>query len=146
MPLNSTHYAVLYPQNGDRVLAVDFVTSLDPMYTSYHDNETHDLDVQCRPSRDRDPYTRRNKVKGQTVQKIEWKKTDGHDRSHYTFPLTHSINTDTILSFLQQASLCASPLRELTCHTASHSVTCHPAAAGSQQSWYSISDPGRMQG
>jgi len=112
---------VLYPQNGDRVLAVDFVTSLDPMYTSYHDNETHDLDVQCRPSRDRDPYTRRNKVKGQTVQKIEWKKTDGRTRPIALYIPVNALDkhTHTTLSFLQQASLCASPLRELTCHTAS---------------------------
>jgi len=27
-PLNSTHYAMLYAQNGDRIVAVDSVTSL----------------------------------------------------------------------------------------------------------------------
>jgi len=31
-PLNSTHYAKLYPQNGDRVVAIDSVTSLHRMY------------------------------------------------------------------------------------------------------------------
>jgi len=31
-PLNSTHYAMLYPQNGDRVEAIDSMTSLHPMY------------------------------------------------------------------------------------------------------------------
>jgi len=31
-PLNSTHYAMLYPQNGDRIVAVDFVTSFHPVY------------------------------------------------------------------------------------------------------------------
>jgi len=31
-PLNSTHYAMLYPQNSDRFAAVDFVTSFRPMY------------------------------------------------------------------------------------------------------------------
>ena len=31
-PLNSTHYAMLYPQNSDRIAAVDFVTSFRPMY------------------------------------------------------------------------------------------------------------------
>ena len=31
-PLNSTHYAMLYPQNGDRILTTDSVTSLHPMY------------------------------------------------------------------------------------------------------------------
>ena len=29
----STHYAMLYPQNGDRIVAIDFVTSLHPVYT-----------------------------------------------------------------------------------------------------------------
>jgi len=33
-PLNSTHYAMLYPQNGDRIVAVHFVTSFHPMCTS----------------------------------------------------------------------------------------------------------------
>jgi len=27
-PLNSTHYSTLYPQNGDRIVATDSVTSL----------------------------------------------------------------------------------------------------------------------
>jgi len=31
-PLNSTHYAMLYPQNGDRIVTIDSVTSLRPMY------------------------------------------------------------------------------------------------------------------
>jgi len=31
-PLNSTHYAMLCPQNSDRIAAVDFVTSFRPMY------------------------------------------------------------------------------------------------------------------
>ena len=31
-PLNSAHYAMLYPQNGDRIVAVYFVTSIHPMY------------------------------------------------------------------------------------------------------------------
>ena len=31
LPLNSTHYAMLYPQNGDRIVAIDSVTSLHPM-------------------------------------------------------------------------------------------------------------------
>jgi len=30
-PLNSAHYAMLYPQNGDRIMAIDSVTSLNPM-------------------------------------------------------------------------------------------------------------------
>ena len=33
-PLNSTHYAVLYPQNGDRIVTIDYVTSHHPMYTN----------------------------------------------------------------------------------------------------------------
>jgi len=32
-PLNSTHYAMLYPQNDDRVVAIDSVTSLHPVYS-----------------------------------------------------------------------------------------------------------------
>jgi len=31
-PLNSTHCAKLYPQNGDRVVAIDSVTSFHPVY------------------------------------------------------------------------------------------------------------------
>jgi len=32
-PLNFTHYAVLYPQNDDRIVAIDSVTSLiHPVY------------------------------------------------------------------------------------------------------------------
>jgi len=31
-PLNSTHYAKLYTQNGDRIVAIDSVTSLHPVY------------------------------------------------------------------------------------------------------------------
>jgi len=31
LPLNSTHYAMLYPQNGDRIVTIDSVTSLHPM-------------------------------------------------------------------------------------------------------------------
>jgi len=33
-PLNSTHYTVLYPQNGDRIITIDYVTSLRPMCVS----------------------------------------------------------------------------------------------------------------
>jgi len=33
-PLNSTHYAMLYPQNGDRIVDIDSVTSLQPMYSA----------------------------------------------------------------------------------------------------------------
>ena len=32
-PFNSAHYIVLYPQNGDRTVIIDSVTSLHPMYT-----------------------------------------------------------------------------------------------------------------
>ena len=32
-PLDSTHYAMLYPQNGDRIVAIYFVTSFHPMYS-----------------------------------------------------------------------------------------------------------------
>ena len=30
-PLNSTHYATEYPQDGDRIVTTDCVTSLQPM-------------------------------------------------------------------------------------------------------------------
>jgi len=33
-PLNSTHYAMLYPQNGGRIVAIDSVTSLHPKYNA----------------------------------------------------------------------------------------------------------------
>jgi len=42
-PLNSTHYAVFYPQNGDRVVAIDFVTSFHPMYERVHKLENLDI-------------------------------------------------------------------------------------------------------
>jgi len=32
-PPSYTHYAKLYPQNGDRIVAIDSVTSLHPMYS-----------------------------------------------------------------------------------------------------------------
>jgi len=32
-PPSYTHYAMLYPQNGDRIMAIDSVTSLHPMYS-----------------------------------------------------------------------------------------------------------------
>jgi len=35
-PLNSTHYAMLYRQNGDRIVAVDFVASLHPSLLAYN--------------------------------------------------------------------------------------------------------------
>jgi len=31
-PINSTHYAKLYPQNGERIVTIDSVTSIHPMY------------------------------------------------------------------------------------------------------------------
>ena len=34
-PLYSTHYAILCPQNGDRIVAIDSVMSLHRMYTKY---------------------------------------------------------------------------------------------------------------
>ena len=33
-PFNSTHYVVLYPQNGDRIVTIESVTSLHPMHAS----------------------------------------------------------------------------------------------------------------
>jgi len=32
-PINSTHYARLYPQNGERIVTIESMTSLHPMYT-----------------------------------------------------------------------------------------------------------------
>ena len=32
-PVNSTHYAVLYPKNDDRIVTIDYVTSLHPIYS-----------------------------------------------------------------------------------------------------------------
>ena len=32
-PFNSTHYIVLYPQNGDRIVTIYSVTSLHPVYS-----------------------------------------------------------------------------------------------------------------
>jgi len=34
-PTNSTHFAKLYPQNGERVVNIDSVTSFHPEYTSH---------------------------------------------------------------------------------------------------------------
>jgi len=34
-PHNSTHYTVLYPQNGDRIVTIDYVTALHSMYKNY---------------------------------------------------------------------------------------------------------------
>jgi len=31
-PINSTHYTKLYPQNGDRILIIDSMTSFHPVY------------------------------------------------------------------------------------------------------------------
>jgi len=33
-PINSTHYVMLYPQNGDSFVTIDSLTSLHPMYIS----------------------------------------------------------------------------------------------------------------
>ena len=42
-PLNSTHYATLYPQNGDRIVATDSVTSFHPIHIrgAAGDSELH---------------------------------------------------------------------------------------------------------
>ena len=32
LTLNSIHYAMLYPQNGDHIMAIESATSLHPMY------------------------------------------------------------------------------------------------------------------
>ena len=33
-PINYTHYAKLYPQNGERIVTIDSVTSVHPVYFS----------------------------------------------------------------------------------------------------------------
>jgi len=33
LPLNAAHYVMLYPQDGDRSVAIDTVTSLHPVYS-----------------------------------------------------------------------------------------------------------------
>ena len=42
-PFNSTHHAKLYPQHGDRIVTIDSVTSLNPMYaeSNLHYNNLH---------------------------------------------------------------------------------------------------------
>ena len=35
-PFNPTHYVVLYPQNGDRIVAIDSVTSLRLSYREFY--------------------------------------------------------------------------------------------------------------
>jgi len=44
VPLNSAHYAMLYPQNGERTAVVDFVTSFHPVY-SFICNFSNDFKV-----------------------------------------------------------------------------------------------------
>jgi len=45
-PFNSTHYAKLYPQNDDRIVTIDSVTSLHPMYTQ-GDSEVISFDIDA---------------------------------------------------------------------------------------------------
>ena len=46
-PLNSTHYAILYPQNGDHIVATDFVTALHPIYSRMHlGDESESVDAR----------------------------------------------------------------------------------------------------
>jgi len=40
-PLSSTRYAMLYPQNGDRIVAVDSVTSLHPVTNPTNPNQPY---------------------------------------------------------------------------------------------------------
>jgi len=44
-PPSYKHYSMLYPQNGDRIVAIDSVTSLHPMYVknSRHRKHLHDV-------------------------------------------------------------------------------------------------------
>jgi len=44
-PFNSAHYIVLYPQNGDRIVTTDSVTSLHPMYTKTEDTPLDSLSI-----------------------------------------------------------------------------------------------------
>jgi len=34
-PLTQCAYAMLYPQNGDRIVTINYMTSLHPMYRTY---------------------------------------------------------------------------------------------------------------
>ena len=50
-PFNLTHHVVLYPQNGDRIVAIDSVTSFHPMYTNtltYLPTSTTQIGLFCR--------------------------------------------------------------------------------------------------
>ena len=38
-PLNYTHYAKLYPQNGEHIVIIDYVTSFHPVYNSSTNNK-----------------------------------------------------------------------------------------------------------
>jgi len=40
-PFNSTHYTVLYPQNGGRIVTIDSVTSLHPVCRTNRDCKMH---------------------------------------------------------------------------------------------------------
>jgi len=37
------HHIVLYPQNGDRIVTIEYVTSLHPMYTTQPARTMHQL-------------------------------------------------------------------------------------------------------
>jgi len=47
-PVNSTHCAMLYPQNGDRVVAIDSVTLLHPVYRQEKHNKNMGLQAWWR--------------------------------------------------------------------------------------------------
>ena len=47
-PINATHYAKLYPQNGERIVTIDSVTSIHPMYRPNYRLSTVDMVVQRR--------------------------------------------------------------------------------------------------
>jgi len=47
-PLNSTNYTVLYPQNGDSIVAIDYMTSLHAMYRQSCRSVANRIHVDCK--------------------------------------------------------------------------------------------------
>ena len=43
-PINSTHYIMLYPQNGDRIVTINSVTSFHPIFAALSRTEDHIAD------------------------------------------------------------------------------------------------------
>ena len=65
MPFNSTYYAVLYPQNGDRIVTMDSVTLLRLTYCSINEAVCSLVDPA-----DRDPLWRLRDLVERTPQDL----------------------------------------------------------------------------